>query len=98
MGFEGNLPGGGSGMSRRLPEAPYPFGEAPGTTRSRTEPGGGVYSLSAEEHRQRVSSALRSFVIRRRTDPSWIRSPTRTIAPPRIEGSSENEARTSFPS
>ena len=32
-------------------------------------------------------SCRRSFVARRRTEPSWIRSPTRTTVPPRISGS-----------
>ena len=35
---------------------------------------------------QRVTSCLRSRVSRRRTDPSYTRSPTRTTAPPRICG------------
>ena len=35
----------------------------------------------------RDSSCRRSFVARRRTEPSWIRSPTRTTVPPRISGS-----------
>ena len=47
---------------------------------------------------QRERRILLSLVIRRRTEPSWTRSPTRTIAPPRISGSSENDARTCLPS
>src|SRR3546814_1418453 len=38
-------------------------------------------------------SSRRSLVIRRRTEPSWLRSPTRPTVPPRISGSTRNAAR-----
>jgi hypothetical protein len=47
---------------------------------------------------QPLISCRRSLVIRRRTEPSWMRSPIRTTVPPRISVSTWNAAMTSLPS
>src|SRR5215217_2433118 len=49
-------------------------------------------------HHQRDNKCRRSLVIRRRSDPSSTRSPTRTMAPPRISGSTEKAGITCLPS
>jgi hypothetical protein len=79
------MPGSKDGVHRRL----KPDGvSAVRRGRQHHRDRGGPPSWAARNREgYRVNSCRRSLVIRRRTEPSSTRSPTRTMAPPRISGS-----------
>ena len=74
-----------------MPSGMPPFTSSSVWLRSGEECPGRTISPAGFPPGQRVSSWRRSLVIRRRTDPSSTRSPTRMIAPPRISGSTEKD-------